>query len=194
MYSQGDEERYILAAFKDRKEPGRFIDIGSWHPLQFSNVRALYGIGWSGVCIEPSPGPMLNLIAEYGSEPRITLIQAAVGVESGLRAMHISNDALSTASDSEYERWKDKAEFIGQVVIPVITLEQITNQWGGFDFWSIDAEGLSGDILVRMINLDLRPDCVCVEYGDRLSELCAKVTQHGYRLTYANGTNGIFVR
>ena len=61
MYSQRDEEKYILEAF-DGKTDGRFLDIGAWHPTVFSNTRALIEMGWSGVMIEPSPGPFLNIV------------------------------------------------------------------------------------------------------------------------------------
>src|ERR1700683_5262801 len=81
-YSQYGEQAAILAAFAPTPKEGvvivqeaRFLDIGAYHPTDKSNTRALFELGWSGVMIEPAPGPMRSLLAEYGNEPRIALIQ-----------------------------------------------------------------------------------------------------------------------
>ncbi|HET9304842.1 MAG TPA: hypothetical protein VFO46_02335 [Candidatus Sulfotelmatobacter sp.] len=194
MYSQFEEEQYILAAFKDRKEPGRLLDIGSWDPKQFSNSRALIELGWSAVLIEPSPWPMISLIKEYGKCERVTLVQCAMGFRIGLMSLHITPDAISTSDDAEYARWKDHAEFHGKLTVPSVTWEQITNQFGGFDMVSLDTEGTSVDLFHRMLALDIKPKCCCVEFGDRLAEMCSGATRHGYKLTYSNGTNAVFTR
>lgn len=60
MYSQQDEEKYILEALEGIT--GTFLDIGAWHPTDKSNTRRLIELGWSGVLIEPSPGPFINLM------------------------------------------------------------------------------------------------------------------------------------
>jgi hypothetical protein len=92
-YSQRDEERYILEVVGDA--PGRFLDIGAWHPTALSNSRALYERGWGGVIIEPSPEPFLNLLKEYGNEDRVSLICAAVGFERTLTRFWATADALT---------------------------------------------------------------------------------------------------
>src|ERR1022692_1173497 len=72
-YSQYGEDLIILAAlpmiweatrlrFPEISQTGTFLDIGAWHPTIFSNTRALIERGWSGVIIEPSPGPFINLM------------------------------------------------------------------------------------------------------------------------------------
>jgi FkbM family methyltransferase len=192
-YSQYHEQPAILAAFEGRP-PGRFIDIGAYHPECFSNTRALFQLGWSGVCIEPSPRPVLNLLAEYGDEPRITIIQAAVGLRPGIISLHITDDAVSTSSDEEYERWKGQTVFRGRLMVPAVTLEQIVLQFGGADFWSIDAEGCSADLFLRMLALGYQPHCCCVEHDGRTTELLQAATRAGYRCVLANGTNLIVSR
>lgn len=197
-YSQYDEEKYILEAFGDKID-GTFLDIGAWHPTKFSNTRALYELGWSfecgwsGVMIEPSPGPMLSLLKEYSEESRIILVQAAVGIEPGLAELHVTDDAVSTLSCKEYQRWKETTEFHGSVMVPTITLEDIGNRFGGFDFVNIDAEGLSVDLFNRLLTLGWEPHCICVEHDSRLEEL-ASVATRIYQLVYANGTNAVWVR
>ncbi len=192
-YSQCREQPAILKAFEGCA-PARFLDIGAWHPQTFSNVRALYEQGWSGLCIEPSPRPMLNLLAEYGDEPRITLVQAAAGIEPGIIPLHISDDGVSTSSEAGYEQWKDRAHFRGTLMVPVVTLEQISARFGHFDFWSIDAEGLSADLFLRMLTLGYTPYCVCAEHDGRTTELLQAATHAGYKAVLVNGTNLIVSR
>lgn len=72
-YSQYDEQAAILGAFgwnadatdfddERRAKDHKFLDIGCWDPITFSNSRALVELGWSGVMIEPAPGPFLELL------------------------------------------------------------------------------------------------------------------------------------
>jgi len=62
-YSQFHEQIAILNALNPSPEtPGRFLDIGAFDPITFSNTRALVELGWSGVMIEPAPGPMIELL------------------------------------------------------------------------------------------------------------------------------------
>ena len=192
-YSQFGEQAAILAALTQFKT-GRWLDIGAWHPCEFSNTRALYELGWHGVAIEPSPGPMLNLLDAYGDDPNVKLIQAAVGLEPGFVELHVTDDAVSTGSEAEYERWKGTAKFRGRLTVPVLTLEEIANRFGGFQMWSIDAEGISADLFLRMLKLGLFPTCVVVEHDNRLVQLAEAATREHYRLTFSNATNGVFVR
>ncbi len=195
--SQYNEEAYILDAVQEataRSEGGRFLDIGAWHPTDKSNTRALYELGWSGVMIEPSPGPLLNLLNEYAEEPRITIISAAMGLEPGYVEMMVTDDAVSTADRNQYEKWKPVTKFRGKLTVPVLTWAEIANRFGAFDFLSIDAEGLSASLFLAMLNAGLQPHCVCVEHDSRLEELCSYATPLHYNVTYANGTNAIFVR
>lgn len=188
-YSQQDEEEHILRACPVR---GRFLDIGAWDPRRFSNTRALFERGWSGVMIEPSPQPMLTLLAEYGQEPRITLVQAAVGLEPGLIDMRITADAVSTSDPSVYELWKDAGGYVGRMFVPRITLADIFERWDdGFGFVNIDAEGLSGDLCLELLRW--APRCLCVEHDGRPEELAARVIAAGYEMPYRNDTNCLFV-
>lgn len=173
---------------------GRFLDIGAFNPTVFSNTRALYELGWEGVMIEPSPGPMGNLLDAYGNDERITLVSAAVGIEPGFVRLHITDDGVSTGDEAAYAKWQNSATFRGMMTAPVLTLEQICNQFGHFHFWNIDAEGFSPDIFRRMIDLELRPHCVCVEHDGRVAELLEHACPVGYKAVYANATNLVVTR
>ena len=196
MYSQYNEEEHVISAVMNsgKVEPGRFLDIGAWDPKTFSNTRALYDRGWQGVCIEPSPGPVLNLLREYGDDPCITIIQAAVMPAAGLLSMHISDDAISTSSETEYEKWKNHAKFLGKLVVPAITLEDIAAQFGGFDVINFDAEGISAELFLHAMDLGWQPKCVIVEHDERTTQIMTRASQCHYHIVYANSTNLVLVR
>lgn len=222
-YSQYTEQAAILGAFGfDAEGHGhgpdkpdcRFLDIGAWHPTIFSNTRALIELGWSGVIIEPSPGPFINLMRaclkcgdvppevhvevdgrmpippmvcakcggpRYGDSERLTLILAGVGLEPGFTRMQATHDALSTSSEAEYEKWQKVGGFYGHYQCPLISLEQIANQYGGFDFINIDAEGVSCDLFLHALALGWRPRCWCVELDrGREHEVAMAGTNAGY--------------
>lgn len=191
-YSQQGEQEAILSVVPAQ---GRFLDIGAFHPTCFSNTRALYEIGWSGVMIEPSPGPFSALFAEYGKDPRISLVHAALGLERKLAEFWVTDDAVSTTEASQYEKWKNFANFTGKVYVPVITLEDILETFpGSYDFVNIDTEGTSIDLLADLLAGPYYPKCICVEYDDRREEALGLADEFGYRTILDNGTNLVIVK
>lgn len=198
-YSQYGEQAFILKAlgfelsatgtplgtFRGDK-PGVFLDIGAYHPTTFSNTRALVELGWSGVMVEPSPGPMHTLLKEYGNNPRITLVQACVsGGRNELVALSVTDDALSTTQESAYQQWREKGGYFGTVLVPRISLSELWRD--GADFVNIDAEGESGTILLelhRCIGANPRavvPRCICVEHDGIPESLAAYFRDLGYQ-------------
>jgi FkbM family methyltransferase len=193
-YSQNNEQAAILAAYAGR-EPGKFLDIGAFHAKQLSNTRALFELGWSGVMVEPSPGPFAGLVEEYGQCDRIHLINAAVGFEPGTIRMHLTDDAVSTADIGTFEKWKGQVAFKdGSHEVEAITLEQIHALHGPFDFVNLDAEGMSVDLLLYRVLNGPPPRCICVEHDDRTTEILGAATSKGYTCTYASGENLVLVK
>ena len=199
VYSQFEEEKYILGAFKiqdadERFLTGRFLDIGACHPTDKSNTRALFELGWGGVMIEPSPVPMRNLLEAYGTETRIQLVQACVTINPGLVELHVTDDLTSTTKDAQYEQWRSTSKFIGSMIVPGLHLEYIAQKFGGFDFVNIDAEGESADLFLGTLRAGWQSKCVCVEHDGREGEIISAATPLHYHVVYGNGTNLVLVR
>jgi FkbM family methyltransferase len=194
-YSQYDEERVILQALwpLHRAFPGRFLDIGAFHPTELSNTRTLYEQwNWSGVMFEPSPGPMRTLREAYSTDPRIELVEGAVTCRPGPVEFHITDDAMSTSDEAHFEKWKNQVTFAGVVTVPGITVAEIASRWGAFDFVNIDAEGCSADIFLEMMRRGWSPKCFCVEHDERVDEILGAAS--GYVKTYENGVNVVLKR
>ncbi len=191
MYSQNEEEQHIERIVGDR--PGRFLDIGAYNPKLFSNTRALWESGWSGVMVEASPGPFLDLFIEYGNDERIELVCAAVAPTRGLLRFQHSEAGVGTSNEAHYQKWRDKAAFDGRFYAAGITLEDILCHFGrDFDFVNIDVEGESAELFLWALRLRLRPKCFCVEHDSRQEELTRVAILHGYAQYHLNGENVIF--
>lgn len=194
MYSQNAEERYILAACP---EPvGRFLDIGAWNATCMSNTRALFERGWGGLLLEPSPGPFASIQKEYAPfADRITVLNVACSLEPNPLQMWISEDAVSTSTQSVWDRWHKYASYKPeQVEVPTLILEDVYATYGPFDFVNIDTEGTSVDLCLRLLTLGHRPKCICVEHDERMVELLGSASEAGYVCSYASGENAILVR
>ena len=199
MYSQFDEETYFLRSLAGIPV-GRFLEIGAFNPTLYSNSRALYELGWSGVLVEPSPGPMSTLLKAYGDDPRITLVQAMVttrrewtgGGGGYLVKLEASDDAFSTDVRENFDKWRATKHFRGSIQVPVISLDYLLSFFPLFDFISIDTEGTSVDLFAEMIRLYVRPRCVVVEHDLRFGDLDRAARIGGYRLLHENTTNRVY--
>jgi FkbM family methyltransferase len=194
-YSQNNEEEHILRICGGI-QIGRFLDLGSYNPKLFSNTRALYERGWSGVMVEASPGPFMDLLIEYGQSERIELICAAVAHGRGLLRFNHSEAGVGTSNESHYQKWRDKADFSGQFWAASILLGDITHQFGrDFDFINIDVEGGSAALFMHALrDHRMRPKCWCVEHDGRQEQLTQQAIMQGYCLEHMNGENVIFAR
>ncbi len=191
-YSQSTEEAVIL---EHCPAIGTFLDIGAYDPRIFSNTRALYERGWSGVMVEPSPEPFLNLLREYGNDQRIKLLHTAVAIAGGFAEMQASADMLSTTSPRVFERWKDRGGYYGKFWCGRCTVEGLLGLTGkDFDFMSVDIEGESADVFMLMMALSFLPKCVCVEHDGQKDEILIDAAKHGYWMVHETSENLILVR
>lgn len=178
VYSQRDEEPHILANAPDA---GRLLDVGAYTFLEFSNTRALFDRGWSGVLVEPSPPSFCGLIHNTkGALDRLTLVNAAATVSArGLIKFLSSQDAISTMETKHAEKWASVANYT-PIWISAIPINDIIAQFGGkFEFINIDAEGISYDLL-KAIDLDaVGCSLVCVEKDEHRDAMIAHLEHEG---------------
>ncbi len=196
-YSQYGEDVIIAEIFsRIQQDKFRLLDIGAWDPIEKSNSRLLIEAGWSAVLIEPSPTPLRNLIGAYGPrfarkpDQDIIVLGAAVGLTGGMVKMAITDDAVSTSDPNVEKLWQEKGGYVGHAYFPVITLQDIFNQFGGpFDFVNIDAEGLSVELAIEYLKMEGFPKVICVEHDGRSVELMQVAAKRGYSAREMNGTN-----
>lgn len=187
-YSQNSEQQFILEHFNGKTD-GRFLDIGAYQGTLFSNTRALAELGWSGVCIEPSPPAFWGLMQNYKGNTIVKLVNAALSYkDTGLIEFADSGgDAVSTTSASHEQLWSTARTF-QHIYVNTVTIREIMRVFGDhYDFISLDVEGTNIEIL-QTIPLDIiQPSLICIEHEGKFAEILDYCK--GYTEIHRNGEN-----
>lgn len=202
MASQYGEHTQILEHFAGRV--GRFLDVGAFDGVTFSNTRCLAETGWSGVLVEPSPPAFCWLMKNYDGNPNVELINAAIvervhaqdGEDVRLIRFSVntsdaySADMLSTLMESH------KAKFPRhpwrQIRIPALTWEELFRSLpGSYDFINIDVEGLNEELLNALPVGRNWPEMICIELDPaaRQQAMSDRLTQYGLTFQRCFGGN-----
>jgi FkbM family methyltransferase len=179
MYSQNNEEEIILEYFSNH-QPGKFIDIGGWHPTQFSNTRCLVEKGWSGVYVEPSPICMESFRREYSASNQIELVQKAITDKTGKsRFFESSGDAVGTLSESHRDRWSEYVKY-NEIEIETVSMHEFLSEYfdDSVNFISIDVEGTNIQLFRQIPESVLsKISLICIEHegnGLEIQETCKR--------------------
>lgn len=189
MFSQREEEKYILEFFGDRI--GRVLDIGAYHPEFFSNSRALIDKGWNAVLVEPSPKCHYNLRDYYKDNNKVEIVPYAIGPINGPMKFYDSAGAVATALESHYKVWKDRQLDYEEIQVACMTWQKFYSLFPGkYEFISIDAEGMDYSILSQMDLNVMETELLCIEYTYNTSEIITYLTKSGFtNLIYKTGEN-----
>ncbi len=149
MYSQNDEEEFLIKHFAGKK--GRFLDIGAFDGMTMSNTRRLLELGWSGVMVEAHWGNFSLLCRNHLEfTDRATLICAALAPKAGLRRLWVDLHEDRSWSTTINDDLKNS----GSVMVPskMLTLVNcitMDSLWplGPYDLVSMDAEWEDFEIL-----------------------------------------------
>ena len=162
VYSYGGEDDLILKHFGDFK--GRFLDIGAWDGKQISNTYAFAQAGWYGVEVEGSFDCIAPWLKNMGSFPKISLINAAMGVTNGVVDWYYVLGCESTASERIKLRTDARQTAIAYKT-GLITIADIQKAFpGDFDYISIDIEDWSIPVMQSIPYDKLNTKAVCIEY------------------------------
>ena len=196
MFSQGGEEKIILGATEMLDGPRCVLDIGAYDGLTYSNSAALINKGWNAVLIEPCPFAFAKLMVRYADNPRVKLINAAMGMENRLVAFwDFQDDLCSTTIEGNADLWaktgrKCKKYWVAQMT-PAMLVNEVA---GGYDVISIDAEGVSVEILKSLPIGAWIPKVICVEHDQRLVEAADWGREKGFQPAYLDAQNLILTR
>ena len=205
-YSQHDEQDAIgrlIRAWPARaggNNARRFLDIGAYDGIRYSNTHFLALMGWSGVCVEPSFHPFAKLARLYRDNPRIVLVNALIGFDWRLVRFWSSPHAVSTTDAAHHAKWEKKDATFQEIWIPELPLHQLLLQFPGpYDMVNIDCEGAATErIYAEMAARDfVGARVVCVEWNSvaslkRRMETAAR--QRGMTLQHTTPQNLIFAR
>lgn len=173
-YSQNDEQHHILEYFKNHapRHGGRLLDVGAYDGITFSNTHALMKEGWHGVFVEASPNVFAGCRKNLeGLNAELCLATVTVDPVTGLIDFYDNDAATATISKSHMEQWKRETPFNRITVMPV-HYKAILSRFGTvYDFVSVDVEGQSADLFLRMIGEMPDVDCWVVEKDDKRAQI-----------------------
>lgn len=191
-YSQNFEQDYILSYF-DGKPAGKFLDIGAFDGVTFSNTYALLQLGWSGVEVEASPA-VFKVLQERLKGHQVDLVNACVVSEPvmGLIPFYDEHGALGTTEVSQTEVWKALATFNKIHLMPV-HVNAILGYFGtDYKMCSIDVEGKSAELFKVVFPQLPMCDLFVVEHDGQQDAIRAMA--EGFSVLYENGENLVLGR
>jgi len=197
MYSQRDEESYIEQFFRGSKK-GRFLDVGAYDGVVFSNTRRLVEHGWSGVLVEPSPSLHSVLEKRYGDNSKFQIVKKGIGLEAGVKPFYnFYGDAVGSFDIDHAHLWEEKGKrkYV-ELQIEVITWDTLLDGVGiDFDFVNLDAEGWSPSLLYACPFERLpKARMICVEYDQSYRKCLEFLEKKGFRFLHKTAENLLVVK
>jgi len=196
MYSQNQEELYILNHFKDKQ--GTFLDLGAYNGKELSNSRALVELGLAGCFVEPHPTICEELENNCLGFDKVFCFEIAIGKENGIFQLNANPTYYSTLIDSEMDRWKNTDFEFKPIDVEVFDFKtfQTVSPYDTYDFISIDCEGVDYDVLTQ-IDLDkVKCSMICVETNGKETQKYIDYisTFKGFKVLHVNAENLIMAR
>lgn len=188
-YSQNDEQSYILKEFGSNI--GKFLDLGAYDGITFSNIYALLERGWKGVCIEASPKVFLKLQSNLNNFD-VQLLLACISTQADTIVDWYDNDqATATFNDENVRKWHKQTPFT-RMNMPTVNINRIIDHYGtDFDFVNIDVEGNSSQIFEYIYDRMNHIKMFCVEHDGRIEQVVKCAVNH--KLLHQNGENLILI-
>lgn len=195
-FTQNNEQDFIDSYFFD-KPNGRFVDIGAYHIERFSNTRSLYLAGWGGVLVEPQPENFKAIYDHYKDDPKIQVLNVAVGEPAGEIDFYESNgDAVGTTDEAHMKKWGDVGVQYSKIKVKQVGVADFFNQYcKDVDFLSIDTEATNMNLFRNV------PDFVweqiqmlCIEHDTFQEEIEGKLAPFGFYAIHVNSENIILAK
>lgn len=196
MFSQQDEEVYIVRFFENTKE-GRFLDIGAHDGQTFSTTRQLALQGWGGVCVEPSPSVFPALQKRYQNNPKIQTLEYAVSDITGVIDFWDSDGDLVSSINQEHIRaWAAKGWHFKKTQVNTLTVPALFELVGyDFNFINLDVEGTNLNVFSQFPFAKLeKTKMICVEFEHKEQQMLELTKSYGFRLLHKTPENLLLIR
>lgn len=207
----------IYEKYLGYKTNGRFVEVGAFNCVNWSNTKMLADIGWSGVYIEPNNCMLQECANLYRGNDKIWVIGCACGNETHLDQFGVISrlylgGSLSTTRVSRISEYKaigwasfsapEEKKFS---YIVSTTLDNVLNNidWKPeFDVLVIDTEGTELQVIAGTDLKFWMPKMVIVETHKKspdnaLSEDAGIIDElmhyRGYAIIYEDHINSIYV-
>jgi FkbM family methyltransferase len=187
-YSQDGEDVILASLLKDRTS-GIYVDVGGYHPIQYSNTYSLYRRGWYGLVIDANQH-MQPLHRFF--RPRDIFAHVGISQQAGTGTYYMFSDgAYNTFSATDATELKKRSypQFMGTVEVAMMPLGIVLakHHLTQIDVLSIDVEGLDVEVL-HSHNWNIKPRIVIIEDNSFDPEHLERSTaytflkKYGYRI------------
>jgi FkbM family methyltransferase len=194
-YAQFGEDVCIRLLLGSRN--GRYVDIGSGHPIAGSNSYAFYKLGWTGVLVDPL---LSNVCASRTARKRDRVHQACVGTQSGsveffeydvYQYSTTSPERVEELSALGYEpkhRYQSPTIRLSDLEISALPTEPV--------FLSIDVEGMEMEVLESNDWASFLPAVIAIEEWEtplaRVTTVFTYLQKFGYELVAVVGVTSVY--
>jgi FkbM family methyltransferase len=197
-YSQNNEEAVVLQHIeKLGLLSGNFLDIGAYDGKTFSNTLRLAELGWSGVCVEPSPSAFIGLLKTHRENRNVALVNAAIAPSIEWLEFYDSNgDAISSSNTAHVHRWSVGTIKFSKFHLVAVSITDLLTRFGyDFTFVNLDVEGQNWSIFQAFPwHKMLSTKIICVEHDVHQIEIIAALTPLNFVAVAENAENIILVR
>lgn len=205
-FGQYGEDILIHKIFSKRVESGFYVDIGSFHPYQYSNTAYLWLKGWSGINVDANARSIMKFNKVRPNDINIHAAVIAREKADSNKTTQIYTDCPDTESSSINpmgtvdEKTARARGFLKTTWVPALKIDDVLKRAPGnsIDFLNMDIEGLDETIIQEIDFLKYQPKLICIEDSvESISELIhtkitKKLTASGYSLDYRIGPSSIF--
>lgn len=209
-YSQHGEQLVIENYFGELVP--NFLDCGCNDGITLSNVYSLIVRGAFGTMVEASPKAFSRLYAIHGHNPKLTLLNYAIGNENKDSVpFYESGDLLNTGDvglvsslkKEELKRWQtinspdQKVIEFNEITVEMIDFQTMLYRSAlrTFDLITIDVEAMELEILPQMNFDTLKTKMLIVEFnGKDRDKFDAIILPFEFKLLTENKANLIYAR
>jgi len=196
-FSESGED--LIASYLLGHSQGKFVDVGSGHPIVGSNTYYFSKKGWSGVAIDANPRFELSWKL---LRPRDTFLSVSIGEGSDLVEFYeYENDLRSTSSKEVKDLYDSKNLGFSKRIVEQKTLTDVFRKFNLIDeniFLTIDVEGSELQVLKSLNFEQYTPALIAVESWTIPWTGATKVhqflTEKNYGLIAYSGLTSFYLR
>jgi len=193
-YSQFGEDLFLTSLLGYEKTDGVYVDVGCYHPIDYSNTYIFYQRGWHGLAIDANP---TWKAAWQKFRARDTFVNAAVASSAG-SMIYVLNRRYPACNRLLAQPPTTTSPDESLITVPTSPLSEILNKrmpYSEIDLLNIDCEGLDLEILKTFDFRNARPTVIAAEDSTvgTDSPLCLFLKTHEYDCMAHIGLTKIFL-
>lgn len=185
-YAQNGQDVIAAEWFAEHGERSRrYVDLGAYDGITYSNTKLFDDMGWEGVCVEPLAASHWLLAA---NRPRARCLRAAASDHAGEAVLRwctrqgagFHGRALATLGGVP-ERWEHE-QWAEETVALAPTRALVPAAWTEIDLLSVDCEGHEMEALRGWDWQRCKPRLIICEKVYRRDETLSFLESQGYRI------------